>query len=220
MHGNQDSETVQTPDIKAPTTAELTKRNILEVATAEFSEKGFSGARVDEIAALTNTSKRMIYYYFTDKKGLFIAVLEDVYRGIRQFEADLNLDHLSPLEAIRTLVGYSFDYQFEHENLVRLVMDENIHRATRMQDSKTISGMNLIVIERLRRIYERGCDQGIFRQGLDPIDIHMTISALAFFNVSNRHTFSKIFNRDLGDAVVQEKRRLVVIETVERYLLK
>lgn len=210
---------MESVDGKAPTAAELTKRNIVEVATAEFSEKGYSGARVDEIAALTNTSKRMIYYHFTDKQGLFVAVLEEAYRGIRQFEAELNLDHLGPLEAIRTLVGYSFDYQFEHESLVRLVMDENIHRATRMQSSRIISEMNLVVIERLQRIYERGCEAGIFRAGLDPIDIHMTISALAFFNVSNRHTFSIIFKRDLAGPAVYAKRRQVVIDTVERYLV-
>jgi AcrR family transcriptional regulator len=215
MHGNIATETQS----KAPTSAELTKANIIEVATAEFSEKGFSGARVDEIAALTNTSKRMIYYYFVDKKGLFVAVLENAYGGIRKIEAELNLDHLTPLAAIRTLVGFSFDYQFQHESFVRLVMDENIHYATRMEGSKNISNLNLVVIERLQRIYERGCIEGVFRSGLDAIDIHMTISALAFFNVSNRHTFSKIFNRDLAAKDVQEKRRVVVIETVERYLL-
>src|SRR6266581_4456569 len=105
------------------------KRNILEVATAEFAANGFSGARVDEIAALTRTSKRMIYYYFSSKKGLYLAVIENAYRSIREVEAGLDLDSLDPETAMKALVGYTFDYQNAHPEFVRLVMIENIHEA-------------------------------------------------------------------------------------------
>jgi AcrR family transcriptional regulator len=201
-----------------PSQAELTRANILSVATREFASKGFSGARVDEIADLTATSKRMIYYYFTNKEGLYVAVLEEAYRGIREIEAQLNLDHLDPIEAIRTLVEFTFDYQWEHEDFVRLVMVENIHNGVHLDASREIRGLNVPIIDTLKRVYDRGVAAGLFRPGLDQIDLHMTISALAFFNVSNRHSFSKIFGRDLKEPLSRSRRREVVTDTVLRYV--
>lgn len=211
----------QTPDQSAaesPSQADLTRGNIIAVATREFASKGFSGARVDEIAELTETSKRMIYYYFANKEGLYIAVLEQAYRGIREIEAQLNLDHLDPVEAIRTLVGFTFDYQWQHEDFVRLVMVENIHKGVHLGTSRAMKGLNVSIIDTLERVYDRGVTEGLFRPGLDKIDLHMTISALAFFNVSNRHTFSIIFGRDLSDSLTLAHRRQVVIDTVLRYV--
>ena len=125
---------------------ELTRQNILAVATREFAEKGYSGARVDEIAAQTNTSKRMIYYYFEDKEGLFVAVLEDAYRRIRQIEATLDLVDLEPEAAIRALVGFTFDYQNSNEDFIRLVMVENIHQGVHLARSRAIQDLNVSVI--------------------------------------------------------------------------
>jgi AcrR family transcriptional regulator len=199
---------------------ELTRRNILAVATREFAEKGYSGARVDEIAAQTNTSKRMIYYYFEDKEGLFVAVLEDAYRRIRQIEATLDLVDLEPEAAIRALVGFTFDYQNSNEDFIRLVMVENIHQGIHLARSRAIQDLNVSVINTLREIYERGVFNGVFREGIDEIDLHMTISALCFFNVSNRATFSQIFKKDMTSREMLAKRRETVIDTVIRYLRK
>lgn len=199
---------------------ELTRQNILNVATREFAEKGYSGARVDEIAARTNTSKRMIYYYFEDKEGLFVTVLEEAYRRIRQIEATLDLAHLEPEDAIRALVGFTFDYQNSNEDFIRLVMVENIHQGVHLARSRAIQDLNVSVIHTLRDIYDRGVSQGLFREGIDEIDLHMTISALCFFNVSNRATFSQIFKRDMTAPEMLAKRRETVIETVIRYLKK
>lgn len=195
------------------------KRDILAVATREFAEKGFNGARVDEIAARTDTSKRMIYYYFGDKEGLYVAVLEEAYRHIRGIEATLRLDHLEPVEAIRTLVGFTFDYQNANEDFIRLVMVENIHRGEHLARSRVIQGLNVSVIEALRSIYDRGLAAGLFRPGVDAVDLHMSISALCFFNVSNRSTFSLIFRRDVGAPESLAARRAVVIDTIVRFLL-
>ena len=115
---------------------EGTKRNIIEVATEEFAGKGFSGARVDDIAARTKTSKRMIYYYFGGKEGLYIAVLEEAYRKIRSVEATLDLEHQPPEKALRTLVAFTFDYQNAHPEFVRLVMNENILNGAYLARSK------------------------------------------------------------------------------------
>jgi AcrR family transcriptional regulator len=199
---------------------ELTRRNILAVATREFAGKGYSGARVDEIAAQTNTSKRMIYYYFEDKEGLFVAVLEDAYRRIRQIEATLDLVDLEPEAAIRALVGFTFDYQNSNEDFIRLVMVENIHQGIHLARSRAIQDLNVSVINTLREIYERGVFNGVFREGIDEIDLHMTISALCFFNVSNRATFSQIFKKDMTSQEMLAKRRETVIDTVIRYLRK
>jgi AcrR family transcriptional regulator len=133
------------------TDRERTRQNIIEIATDEFANKGFSGARIDEIAARMNTSKRMIYYYYRDKEGLFIAVLEEAYRRIRAIEATLNLDHLEPEAAIRALVGFTFDYQNANEDFIRLVMVENIHKGVHLAKSQAIQGLDVSVTRRSGR---------------------------------------------------------------------
>ncbi|HUA51876.1 MAG TPA: TetR/AcrR family transcriptional regulator [Candidatus Sulfotelmatobacter sp.] len=198
--------------------ADATRRNILEIATEEFAAKGYSGARIDEIAARTDTSKRMIYYYFTDKEGLFVAVLEEAYRRIRTIEAALDLDHLPPREALRRLVGFTFDYQNANPDFIRLVMVENIHDGAHLARSRAIQDVNVKAIDAIRALYRRGVAAGVFRAGLEPIDIHMSISALSFFNVSNRATFSRIFAHDMTSRDALARRRAVVIDTIERFL--
>ena len=214
---------IRPPDKAGPSRAndaERTRQNIIAIAMDEFANKGFSGARVDEIAARTNTSKRMIYYYFTDKEGLFIAVLEEAYRRIREIEASLDLAHLDPESAIRALVAFTFDYQNANEEFNRLVMVENIHRGVHLERSQAVQNLNASVINTIRDIYERGRREGVFRDGIDEIDLHMSISALCFFNVANRSTFSRIFKRDMSTPKALEGRREVVVETIVRFLRK
>jgi len=196
------------------------RKDILAVATDEFARNGFSGARVDEIAARTRTSKRMIYYYFTDKEGLFVAVLEAAYARIRSVEAELDLAGLPPEAALRKLTELTFDYQNANPDFVRLVMVENIHNGVHLARSKAIEALNVSALEALRDIYERGLASGAFRKGIDIIDLHMTISALSFFNVANRATFSRIFNRDMASRKALEHRRQVAAETVLSYVQK
>ncbi len=195
-----------------------TMAGILEVATAEFAAKGLSGARIDEIAATTKTSKRMIYYYFESKEGLYVAVLEEAYRRIRQIEQQLHLEDLAPEEALRKLVGFTVDYQWNNPDFVRLVMNENIHRGEFLAQSKTIQGLNIPVVHAVQQVYERGVEQGVFRAYLDPLDLHMTMSALSFFNVSNHHTFSLVFKHSLENAANYKARRESIIETMVRYV--
>lgn len=194
------------------------RRNIVEVATQEFVRLGYSGARVDAIAALTRTSKRMIYYYFQSKEGLYIAVLEQAYRSIRDVEATLDLAHLSPDAALKRLVEFTFDYQNAHPDFIRLVMIENIHHASHMKRSRAIQGLNSTVIDAIGRLYARGRAAKMFRPGLEPIDLHMTISALCFFNVANRATFSTIFKRDMVSPQALAARRAEVVDIVWRYV--
>jgi AcrR family transcriptional regulator len=197
---------------------ERTMADIIEVATHEFSEKGLAGARIDVIADAMRTSKRMIYYYFGSKEGLYVRVLEEAYRRIREIEAGLHLEDLGPEDALRRLVGFTVDYQLANPDFIRLVMTENIHRGEYLKQSKLIHKLNVPAIEGLRNIYERGVKAGVFRAGLDPVDLHMSISALSFFNTANRHTFALIFKRDFDSPAAVVARRDSIIEMVVRFV--
>ena len=197
---------------------ERTMADIVTVATREFADKGLAGARIDEIAAATRTSKRMIYYYFGSKEGLYIAVLEHAYQAIRDTEAALHLDDLAPEQALRELVGATVDYQLAHPEFTRLVMTENIHRGEFLAQSKAIRDLNLPAIDAIAKVYQRGCATGQFRPGLDPLDLHMSISALAVFNVANKHTFSLIFQRDPDLPAAVAARRSSIVEMVVRFV--
>ncbi|MDO8903679.1 TetR/AcrR family transcriptional regulator [Hydrogenophaga sp.] len=208
----QSKETTRTND------PERTMANILEVAMTEFAEKGLAGARIDEIAAATQTSKRMIYYYFGSKEGLYLAVLEASYGEMRFHESQLDLENLAPAAALRKLVEYTFDHHRDSENYIRLVMGENINRGQYLAQSPFIQDLNVPAISAIQSLYDRGVAAGDFRPGLDALDIHASISALTFFNVSNRHTFGLIFKRDTEAPDWVAQRRQSVVEMVERYL--
>lgn len=197
-----------------------TMADILEVATREFADKGLAGARIDVIAEAMRTSKRMIYYYFGSKEGLYLAVLEESYRRMRAMEAEAHLEDLPPEDALRKLVAHTLDYQWSHPEFVRLVQNENIHRAQYLAQSKTIRKLNVPAIEGLRKVLERGQKEGLFRGGIDPVDLHMSISAMANFQVANRHTFSVIFQRDMESRTAQLARRDSIIEMIVRFVRK
>jgi len=197
-----------------------TMDNIIEVATREFAEKGLAGGRIDEIAALTHTSKRMIYYHFGSKEGLYVAVLEEAYRRIRQIETALSLEDLEPEAALAKLVGFTYDYQLANPDFIRLVMSENIQKGEFLAQSTTIQKLNVPVITAVKSVYDRGVKAGVFRRGLDAVDLHMSISALCFFNVANRHTFALIFKRDMTDPQEMTSRRRNIVEMVLRFVRK
>jgi AcrR family transcriptional regulator len=197
---------------------EGTRRDIIQVATQEFAQRGLSGARIDEIAAKTRSSKLMIYYYFGDKDGLYLKALENAYSKVRAIEAKLDLEDLPPLEALEKLVRFTFEHHNSNEAFIRLVMIENIHHGEYLAKSQVIQKLNVTAIDSVRNLYERGVGQGVFRPGLDPVELHWQISALCFFNVSNRATFSKIFKRDLGSRKSLESLRSAVVEMIVRHV--
>ena len=198
--------------------AERTREDILDIATEEFAEFGLSGARVDQIAEKTRTSKRMIYYYYGSKEGLYLAVLEKAYRNIRSLEADLQLAEMSPNDALRQLIGSTFDHDENNPDFVRLVSIENIHHAMHMRRSSEIADLNISVIRTLQDIIDRGLESGIFKRRVDAIDLHMLISAFCFFRVSNRYTFGTIFKRDLSDPELYARHKSMIADAVLGYL--
>ncbi|MBO6560170.1 MAG: alpha/beta hydrolase fold domain-containing protein [Nisaea sp.] len=196
------------------------RANILEVAREVFAEKGLSGARIQEIAALTKTSKRMIYYYFGDKEGLYRAALEEAYQEMRRSEDALDLTQVPPVEALRQLAEFTFDHHRNAVNFVRLVTIENIHHGEHMQQSDGIVGQNSSAIRLLENIYARGCELGLFRRGLTALELHWHISALCYFNVSNRATFSRIFGDDLFQEKGQQMLRRHVGDMILRFVMR
>jgi AcrR family transcriptional regulator len=199
---------------------EAVKQDILRAAMRLFAENGLSGSRIDEIAALTKTSKRMIYYYFGDKEGLYSQALEAAYSRVRAGEERLDLAGLPPLEALDKLVSFTFDHHRKHPDFIRMVMIENIHNADYLKRSEMIRKLNLTAIDRLHRIIERGEREKAFREGLDPVALHWKISALSFFNVSNKPTFSTLFGSKLFSARGQQDLRQEVVDMVLYYVRK
>lgn len=197
-------------DVVLTDRAVRTQEDILEVATAEFAASGYAGARVDEIAARTRTTKRMIYYYFGSKEGLYLAVLERVYAQIRQVERGIQIDRLAPDEALRTIAEATYHHHTTHEAFIKLVSIENIHRAEHLRQSSTILRENVTAITVLEEVIARGVREGTFRDDIDALDVHMIISAYACFHVANRHTFAAIFGRDMLEPALQDSHRQLI----------
>lgn len=197
---------------------ERTRQAILDAAREEFVAHGLTGARVEAIAARTSTVKRMIYYYFGSKEGLYLAVLEQAYAAIREAEQGLELAHLPPIDALRRLVGFTFDYHEANPGFSRLVSIENIHDGAHLARSERIRETSGAVIGTLSVILERGRRDGSFRRDADPVDAHMLISALCFFRVSNRHTFGMLFGRDLGSPKLRARHKRLIEDAVLRAL--
>ncbi|GAB4273225.1 MAG: hypothetical protein Kow0013_27080 [Pararhodobacter sp.] len=196
------------------------RRAILAAATAEFARKGYASTRVEDIAAQTDTSKRMIYYYFGDKEGLYLQVLEAAYAEVRAGEAALRLDHLPPVLALRRLIEFTFDHHRSHPNFIRLVMIENVHNAVHLRASGLMERVNAGAIEKLADICARGQAEGTFRADITPLELHWQISALSFFNVSNRPSFSESFGDSLFREEGQARLRAQAVQSILRLVLR
>ncbi len=191
-----------------------TREDILRVAREEFAEKGLAGARVDAIAARTRTTKRMIYYYFGSKEGLYLEVLERAYADIRGAESELDLSALPAPEAMRRLIEATFDYQGANPSFIRLVSNENMENGRFLKDSERIRSLNVTVIDAMNAIIARGLADGSFTRQVDTVDLHMLISSVCFFRVANRHTFGTLFQIDLSAADVQLRQKNMLVAAV------
>ncbi len=191
-----------------------TQRAILAAATGEFAEKGLAGARVDAIAARAGINKRMLYHYFGNKEGLYLAVLEAAYGRIRAAEAELHLDALEPEASLARLAGFTFDYYRANPDFLSLLATENLLKAETIRASERLRTMHGAFLGDLDRVLARGAATGVFRPGLDALDIYITIAALGAFYLSNRYTLSAIFGRDLMQAERIEAWRGHIAEVV------
>lgn len=196
----------------------LTKDSILQAATIEFCRNGLGGARVEAIAQRAKANMRLLYHYFGDKDGLFLAVLEHVYSEIRAAEQQLHLDDLDPVEAMAQLVDFTFTFFQNHEDYVALINNENLQRGKHLRKSRTVSRLTLPLVASIESILRRGIADGVMRGGVDPIHLYVSITALSYFHVSNRYTLSALFDEDLGDAKWLHKRRKLAQDVIVTWL--
>jgi AcrR family transcriptional regulator len=205
--------------MRKPRAPEANRVRILKAAVAEFSLRGFKGASMDAIAARTDTTRALINYYYGSKEKLYLAVLERVYAEIREAERLLDLDHLPPVEAIRRIVEFTYDYYVGHEYFVRLVVAENQAKGRHMKRYPALRTLNRPIVDLLSAVLARGQAAGVFRADLDPIDVHMAIAALGMFNVTNQYTFGTLFQRDMGAKGDVPRRRRMVADVIQSWLV-
>jgi AcrR family transcriptional regulator len=194
------------------------RRALLDSAILEFSTYGIGGARVDRIAARASSNKAMVYHYFDSKEDLYRAALQDIYAGIRDAEERLELDLDDPRGAIATLVAFTFRYYIDHPAFVRMINTENLHGASHLRAAGDMSGLNRPVLAKVEAILARGVASGTFRADVDALDLYISISALGFTYVSNRHTLKILFGRDLLAEAAVERRLETMTDMILRYL--
>jgi AcrR family transcriptional regulator len=200
--------------------ADRSQNTILAAARDEFAEFGLGGARMDRIAERAALNKRLIYYYFEDKETLFQAVLEQSYRDIRTAEQQLNLLEVSPPDALRRLVEFTWNYYLEHPEFLTLLNSANLHKARHLQESRKARDLNSPLIEMLAGILERGRRDGSFRGGVDPMQLYISIAGLSYFYLSNNHTLSAIFGRDLLGTKARQERLAHMCDVILGYVLR
>lgn len=200
--------------------AERTRAELLAEATAAFSENGYSGTGVDEIAHRSSTTKRMIYYYFGSKEQLYLAVLENAYRGIREAEQQLQVDGLEPVEALRRLAELTYDHHLAHDDFIRLVAIENIHRGRFIGQLDSLRELNAPALDLLDQLLARGREAGDFRSDVDALDVHLLISSYCVFQVANQHTFGHLFGTDLQSPDRREHLRSLIGDVVVAWMTR
>ena len=204
--------------MRKPKAPAANRASMIAAAIDEFAGRGFKGASMDDVAARTDTTRALINYYFGSKEKLYLAVLEQVYAEIREAESKLDLDHLAPLEAVRRIVEFTYNYYLKNEGFVRLVVAENQARGRHLKKSPAMRTLNRPIFDRLARVIERGQADGLFRTDVDPVEIHKSIAALGMFNVTNQYTFGAIFQRDMGAKGDVARRRSMVADLILSYL--
>lgn len=196
--------------------AEATKARILDAAKKEFARNGLGGARVDIIAERAKANKRMIYHYFSSKEVLFQTVLEDAYVAIRTAEQKLQLDHLEPKEALEKLVRFTWDYYLKNPEFLTLVNSENLHRARHLKKSEVVKVYSRRFVAMVEGILSRGVAAGVFRPGIDPVQLNLTIAAIGYYYLTNRFTGAIVFERDLMTKEAIGERLQFNIDTILR----
>lgn len=200
--------------------AEATQKRILAAAKKEFAKNGLGGARVDLIAERAKANKRMIYHYFESKEALFQRVLEDAYTDIRTAEQKLQLDHLDAKAALDTLVRFTWNYYLANPEFLTLVNSENLHKAKHLKKSQVIHVVSRKVVTLVEQLLERGVQEGVFRPGIDSVQLNITIAAIGYYYLNNRFTGSIVFEKDLMTPTALQERLDFNIETIMRLVCR
>lgn len=206
----------ETPPAKKQRDAEATRARILAAAKKEFARNGLGGARIDEIARRANANKRMIYHYFGNKEDLFRIVLEEAYLDIRAAEQKLDLEHLPAREALETLIRFTWDYYLKNPEFITLVNNENLHRARHLKKSNRVGPAQRRLVHMVEAILDRGVEEGVFRPGLDPVQLNISIAAVNYYYLTNRYTGAYLFERDMMSKEALQERIAFNLETIMR----
>lgn len=200
--------------------ADRSQLAILLAARDEFAQHGLGGARVDRIAERADVNKRLIYYYFKSKDELFLAVLEQAYADIREAETELHLRDMEPAQALRRLTEFTWEYYIAHPEFLTLLNSENLHQGRHLAMSGRVQEMNSPLIQTLAEILDRGRADGLFRGGIDPVQLYVSIAGMSYFYLSNNHTLSAIFGRDLMTPKARHERLSHMCEVILGYVLR
>ncbi len=198
--------------------ASATRQRILDAALGEFAEKGLAGSRVDEIALRAGANKRMLYAHFGSKEELWLTVLERAYAAKRAEERQVEVAGLAPVEAMTRLVAFNLRYAARHPEFIALLNQENLHRAAYLKRSQDVPALYSPILEVLRGVLERGAAAGVFRAGVDAMQLYISVLALGHFYVANRHTLSTIFGTPLDTEAAIAAREAHIAEVVLGYL--
>lgn len=203
---------------RARRTAELSKEKIIKAAIAEFSLKGLDGARVDEVARRSGTNKNLLYHHIGNKDRLFTAALEATYQTIRERQREFLANQMDPETGVRQLIHLLMSIWVEHPEYGKLLASENFHGGKHVKRSKVIGEMYQQLIETLKDLLQRGVDQGIFRPGIEPIDLYISISSLSAYYVSHQHTLNALFHIDVMQPQRLRQRENHIVDMIIRYV--
>jgi AcrR family transcriptional regulator len=198
--------------------ADATRAKILQAALVEFGNRGLPETRTDDIAARCKVNKRMIYYYFGSKEGLYLAALESVYDELVRLEREIEVEHLDPVAALEAMINLKIDYYIDNPHFISFLTMENLYKARNLRKSKKLDAFKTPLTQVIARILERGERAGLFRHNVDPVDLYISICALGFMYFANRHTLGAIFERDLMSRQAIDRRRQSIIDMVIGYL--
>ncbi len=219
MGQSTEGETVSVrPPAKQRRNAAATRARILAMARQEFADRGFDGARLDTVAKAAKVNIALLYHYFGSKEGLFVAVLEDAYRTMRDYEGDAVVNDPDPLVAMTGLVRARFRIFLENPELIGVLNAANVHKAAHMQQSEFLRTLYQPLVGQLRELLRRGEAQGAFRSGVNPTDLFITINAIGYFYLSNRYTLGYVLNEDLSTSERLRQRETHMVEVLLSYL--
>jgi AcrR family transcriptional regulator len=196
--------------------AQATRDGILKAATKVFAKYGFDGGSVEKISSAAKSVDRMLYYYFGNKEGLFIAVIEDMYRQMNEAEAELDLDTDQPVQALKEVIAFVMNYYRHHPEFVTLLNTENLHQGRHIVKLDQAAQYSSPAIDVIRRILHTGVQQGLFRQDVVARDVYLLIVSTGYFYMSNRFTLSAFMGEDLQATQAVEDWQHFVTDTVLR----
>jgi len=198
--------------------AAATRQRILDAAMKEFADKGLDAARIEDIADKAGANRRMAYYYFGSKEGLYLAALEASYFQLVEVEEAIDVEAMDPIDAIEAMVAAKFEHYVKYPHYIEFVKMENLYQARHLKTSRRIAELRAPLISIIKRVLQRGEALGVLRKGVDALDLYLSICALGFFVFSNRHTLDVIFDTDVIGPKALARRRAVIVDMIKAYL--